>query len=234
MRCEDVYRLFFRPGEVCEIRSYGLSRTNPAWEGFAAGEGLVSGYFDNAEDFGRAAEALDQAGARGVYFTLNPVIPDLLARCSNRLQAATAKSIATSDKDVACIRWLPLDFDPVRPKGISSTDAELEAACRLAAEVHDWLVGEMGFEPGVRAVSGNGAHLCMRLPDLPNTPESAELVRRAILAVKQRFENPKVEVDTKVGNPARIWRLYGTTARKGDHTPMRPHRRSRLWKNMGV
>ena len=28
--------------------------------------------------------------------------------------------------------------------------------------------------------------------------------------------------------PARITKLYGTMTRKGDHTPERPHRRSRI------
>jgi hypothetical protein len=35
-------------------------------------------------------------------------------------------------------------------------------------------------------------------------------------------------VDTANANPARIWKLYGTCSRKGDHTPERPHRRARL------
>src|SRR5262249_32077297 len=33
-----------------------------------------------------------------------------------------------------------------------------------------------------------------------------------------------VKVDTSVSNAARIWKLYGTMACKGDSTPDRPHR----------
>ena len=62
-KCSDVYLFFFEPGEVVEIRAYGLSRSNKAWEGFAGGNGIIYGYFDNADDFGAAAEALDRAGA---------------------------------------------------------------------------------------------------------------------------------------------------------------------------
>lgn len=229
MKCSDVYWLFFNPGEVVEIRSYGLNGTSSAWRGRAFGEGVVLGYFDDAEAFGQAAESLDRSGALGVYFTLNPVIPDLLSRCANRLQASGPKTSATTDRDVLCIRWLPIDLDPVRPKGISSTNEELMASGKVAERIRDALVLRGWCQP-IMAVSGNGCHVAFRLPDLPNTADNAALVHRAIMAVKAEFETPEVEIDTKVGNPARIWRLYGTTARKGDSTERRPHRQSRLFR----
>ena len=37
-----------------------------------------------------------------------------------------------------------------------------------------------------------------------------------------------MSVDTANFNAARIWKLYGTVSRKGDNTPERPHRRSRI------
>jgi hypothetical protein len=114
---EQIYNLFFNPGEVTEIRAFGLSKGSKAWEGGAGGAGIVYGYFDNPKDFAKAA-AMEQAMAPGIYFTLNPVIPDLLARAANRLKAAGTKSITTSDKDILCIRWLPIDLDPKRPAGI--------------------------------------------------------------------------------------------------------------------
>jgi hypothetical protein len=46
----------------------------------------------------------------------------------------------------------------------------------------------------------------------------------------QAFDDKTVTVDRKVFNPARIWKLYGTLACKGDNTGDRPHRVSRiLW-----
>jgi hypothetical protein len=75
MKCSDVYKIFFRPGEVTEIRSFGINGKSKAWEGWS--RGTVFGYFDNAAAFGEAAEALDKAGARGIYFTVNPCNPDL-------------------------------------------------------------------------------------------------------------------------------------------------------------
>ena len=223
MKTSDVYNLFFEPGEVTEIRAFGLSKSNKAWEGWAGGTGIVYGYFDNAEDFGKAAAGLEAAKAPGVYFTLNPVIPDLLARSANRLQAAKAKSASTSDKGIVCVRWLPIDLDPVRPAGISSTDAELKAAEGVANKIYKWM-DTLGWAKPVVAVSGNGVHLVYRLPDIADLDAGAGNVRNALRALEEKFGTKKVNVDGTVFNPARIWKLYGTTARKGDHTESRPHR----------
>lgn len=219
-----VYDLFFFPGEVVEIRAYGLSRNNPAWEGWAAGAGIVYGYFDNGPDFAKAAQALEKARAPGIYYTLNPVNPALLSRAVNRLKAADMKTSTTADADIKCVRWLPVDLDPRRPAGIPSTDDELRCAMSLRDEIWKWM-SVRGFNC-VPACSGNGAHLICRLEELDNTDATKEIIKSALAALSARFSNDEVEVDEKVFNPARIWKLYGTTVRKGDHTDKRPHRRS--------
>lgn len=227
-KISDVYSLFFHAGEVAEIRALGLRGKGP-WRNFAAGAGIVSGYFDNSEDFGKAAQALDKAGASGVYFTVNPCDPALIARAANRLVASPPRT--TTDAEIVCLRWLLVDLDPLRPAGISATNEELEAALGLAREVAGWLENKLGFPQGLRACSGNGYHLCYRLPDLPNDDGHVRMIKRAIGAIANKFSSQKVEVDQGVFNPARIWKVYGTTARKGDSTPTRPHRKSFLLKN---
>lgn len=226
MNCAEVYNLFFQTGEVTEIRAYGCRGKNVGWSGWTTN--IVYGYFDNAEAFGKAAMALERAKAPGIYFTLNPVIPDLLARAANRLKAADAKSSSTSDTDIACIRWLPIDLDPRRPSGISSTDDELAAAVRIRERIRKWLEGEMGWpaKDRIRAHSGNGTHLLYPMGDLSNTPATTQLIKDYLAAISAKFENEWVDIDLKVYNPSRIWKLYGTTARKGDHTEARPHRKS--------
>jgi len=237
MKTKDTYNVFFEPGEVTEIRAYGLKGRSKAWEGWAGGSGVVYGYFDNPDDFGVAAEALEQARAPGIYFVLNPVLPDLLARACNRLKAAGQKSPQTADKDILCIRWLPVDLDPDRPSGISSSQAELDAAISVRNKIGQWMKKKWDLPAGagVPAVSGNGAHLCYRLPDLPlerrdNPSEdpNVQMIKHALVALHQEFsrDGQGVQVDLKVYNPARIWKLYGTTARKGDHISARPHRKS--------
>jgi P4 family phage/plasmid primase-like protien len=224
---QNVYRRFFSPDEVVEIRALGLRGKDRAWDGFCTGAGVVAGYFDNGDDFDLAAAALDEVGATGVYFSLNPVNPDLLARAVNRLVGSP--KYLTQDTDIVCLRWLPIDLDPVRPAGISSTEKELRKAADVARKITGWLEGEMAFPKGLRACSGNGFHLCYRLPDLPNDTDHRELIRQALAAVAAKFTSSEIEIDLKVGNPARIWKLYGTIGRKGDHTEARPHRRSYLF-----
>lgn len=95
--CSQVFDLFFEAGEVTEIRAFGLDgRSRNVWADFAGG-GIVSGYFDNAADFGRCAAALDRSKAEGVYFVLNPVLPELLARACNRLKGFNQKQKLTTD-----------------------------------------------------------------------------------------------------------------------------------------
>ena len=137
------------------------------------------------------------------------------------------------------MRWLPIDLDPgvevgqtgvfTRRSGFSATDAEVKAAVDLGQEITAWMEGEMGFSRAVRAFSGNGLHLMYRIPDLPNDAEHRELVKRAIGVIAAKFTSDRVDVDVKTVNPARIWKLYGTTGRKGDSTPDRPHRRSYIY-----
>ena len=105
-------RLLGRHGGIIEIR---LLRTK---------KGTVSGYFDNLE---RAAQAVTRwDGIATIYATANPVNPTLLARADNRLKEYAR--ITTSDADVLRRAWFPVDLDPVRPAGISATDAEVAAA----------------------------------------------------------------------------------------------------------
>jgi len=227
-----VYQTFFKPGEVVEIRGLGLSGKDPAWSGFCGGGGggVISGYFNNGDAFAEAAIALDEAGANGVYFTLNPVNPALLARAANRLVASPKHT--TKDEDAQCVRWLFLDFDPVRPSGISSTMEELNASADVAKAVTIYLEQTLGFAKGLRACSGNGYHLLYCLPDLPNDLDHRGLVRKATEAVEFKFRNEKVNIDLKVYNPGRIIKAYGTTARKGDSTKVRPHRESYLFEGL--
>jgi hypothetical protein len=232
-KCSDTYKLLFAVGEVTEIRAYGCKGRNKAWEGFAGGTGIVFGYFDNAEAFGKAADALEASKAQGIYFTLNPVLPDLLARAANRLRAADGKTPSTSDKEILCIRWLPVDLDPIRPAGISSSAEELAEAVELRGKIEKWMIEQFTWEPTARAISGNGAHLLYRWTDTPLTnkanPSEDPMViqiKRGLAGIHATWKNDKVEIDQKVFNPSRIWKLYGTTARKGDSTPTRPHRAS--------
>lgn len=227
-RCAEVYPFFFyeEKREVTEIRAFGLNGKNKAWEGWS--RGTVFGYFDNAADFGAAAETLDKAGARGIYFTVNPCNPDFMAKAANRLRVPDEKTSLTMDKDILCLRWLLLDLDAkyAHETQVSASKEELEKTLRLRNEIYKWITNEFDGSLPIPACSGNGAHLVYKLPDLPNNDESKDLIKTVLKALNFKFNNDDVDIDLSVFNPARIWKLYGTTARKGDQYKDRVHRRS--------
>lgn len=200
-------------GQVVELRVLGVNEKKRT----------DSGYFS---DFGKLAQAAVgyDGRAEGIYFTINPVNPALLARADNRVKAYADHT--TSDQDILKRITLPIDFDPVRPAGISATANEKQASLERAWACRTWLASQGWPEP-VFADSGNGAHLLCAL-DLPNTAESSDLVKHCLLALSTLFSDDQVKVDTSTGNASRIFKLYGTLARKGDDTPERPHRRAAI------
>jgi hypothetical protein len=212
---ESALHVLASPGQVIEVRALAETCTH-------------SGYFTDTSTLARIVEALDTDPAvHGVYITLNEVNPALLARRANRIKMHLSRSDATtSDADITRRHWFPIDIDPVRPGGVSSTDMEHDRALGKAGEIEVWLTA-LGFPRAVRSDSGNGAHLLYRI-DLPNDESSKNLVQQCLVTLDLLFSDLQVSVDTANYNAGRIWKLYGTMARKGDHTTERPHRRSRV------
>ena len=127
------------PGDIHELRIPNAGR-----------EGTISGYFDSPEKMTAAVLKMDGKYA-GVYITLNPCKPELLARICNRF--IPYAKLTTSDHDILCRQWLLIDCDPKRPGGISSTDAEHGRAITTACSIWDSLRGE-GWPDPVVADSG--------------------------------------------------------------------------------
>ncbi len=200
--------VLFKPEQVVELRAI-------------QGRAVDVGYFNERDALVDAAVELDSRAS--VYVTLNPICPALLARSANRTRRGAS---ATADPDVQRRRWLLIDLDPVRPSGISSSDPEHEAAIARARDVWRFL-RDQGWPEPVAADSGNGAHLLYRV-DLPNDAEAHALIKGVLAALEFKLGDDVVTIDTSVFNAARITKVYGTLACKGDATPERPHRRSRL------
>jgi hypothetical protein len=211
----SVIELLAGPGQVVEVRALAENATH-------------SGYFTDYAALAQYAGALDTDPAvHGTYVTLNRVNPSLLSRRANRIKMRLARTdTTTSDAEITRRRWFPVDIDPVRPGGVSSSNPEHEAAFAMAERVALWL-GNLGFPEPVRADSGNGAHLLYRI-DLPNDDASLTLVKRGLAVLDAIFSDESATVDKTNSNAGRIWKLYGTIARKGDNTAERPHRRSRV------
>lgn len=211
----ELYHRLLAPDQVVELRALGVQRGTgkPHTE---------AGFFDpgHLPEMAKAALALTTY-AKGVYFTLNPLNPVLLARRCNRTAWANEGELA-KDKDVLVRRWLLIDADPIRDPLVSATEAEKAEAKSVALDVREHLRGR-GWPDPVLADSGNGYHLLYRI-DLPAA--DGGLVERLLRALAARFDTPRVKIDQSVHNPSRICKLPGTMARKGDSTPDRPHRRA--------
>ena len=199
------------PGSVTELR---IPRTS---------KGTQSGYFDDPATLSQIAAAWS-GRASGLYITLNAVRRDLLARAANRVVAHARNT--TKDEDIVRRRWCPIDFDAVRPAGISATDGEHQAALDRARQCRDWLC-EQGWPEPVFADSGNGAHLLYRI-ELPNDGPSCELLKHGLEALAFQFGDGSVVVDQATYNASRVWKLYGTLAAKGENLAERPHRLAKL------
>lgn len=218
-------KAFFSPGDVFEIRVLEAITAKGA-SGYSSRPHIESGYFDYSH-IGNVASALEHIrSARGVYVTPNPVNPDLLARCANRIQSAMQDS-TTKDKNILRRRWLLVDCDVEHNgvSGISSSDGEHCDAELKAREIAEKLSG-IGWPEPIVMDSGNGASL-MYAVDLDVGDGDNALVGSIIDAFKS-FDSETVKVDPQVKNLARVWRLPGTMNCKGDDIPERPHRMARI------
>ena len=206
-------QLMWEPGTVMEMRCPKTPK------------GVVSGYYSELAPLLRDSTTWS-GKSEAVYLTLNSVNPDLLARARNRAEPYAKHT--TRDAEIVRRRWMLVDFDPVRPAGVSATDEEHAAALERAGQCRDWLLGQRWPLP-VYADSGNGAHLLYRM-DLPNDEESRRKLEQCLAILAARFDDAQVVVDQTTFNASRISKLYGTLAAKGDSVPElgRVHRIARI------
>jgi hypothetical protein len=198
-------------GQVTELRA-------PKAKGKGDFRATVSGYFNSVPKLVEESKKID---APGVYVTLNPVDPRLLARCNNRVKTLGKGDASANDRDILCRRWLFIEADSIRPSGICATSDEKAEAKAVADALLMYLRGEGWPEP-MQIDSGNGYHLFFRI-DLPT--DDGGLVERCLKALAHQFDTVAAYVDVSVANPSRIIRMPGSWNKKGDRTPDRPYRK---------
>ena len=71
--------------------------------------------------------------------------------------------------------------------------------------------------------SGNGVHLYYII-DLPNTPDSQQLIKSFAAVLAAKFDNEHVHIDQSLDDANQLMRLPGLMNCKGENTPERPHR----------
>lgn len=177
------------------------------------------GFYRNREAFFRDVARL--TGKLNLYTNLNRVNPDLYGRAADRFKPYSVTRF--TDAEVIWRPRLCVDLDPVRLSGINSTDAELQAALELGAEVRDYLAAQFGVEP-LAVHSGNGVQLVCKIDEPVDSPLAAQLLKH----LDAKFSNPHCKVDTTLSDAARIVRLPGTLNMKGDDIPERPRRYAQI------
>jgi hypothetical protein len=197
-------KLFHEGGEIVELRALN-------------GSARVCLLFTDPDELMERAQALSSAGYN-CYHTINPISPTL--------GAPSAK-----DDDILRIRWIPYDIDPDRkaPDGTklkgnhASTEAEKSGSFEIAGRVTAfWKT--LGVEP---ALVDHGNGYCVLVPTEMEKID-AGLVADILKLHAREYDTLAAHIDVSVGNPSRILRIPGTVNRKGENTPDRPHRMSRI------
>lgn len=184
--------------------------------------GSMSGWFfgkNSSKEILSLIERFD-GNAEAIYVTLNPINTNALTRSGEQ------RSALTKDADIERRYFILIDVDPVRPSDLSSTEEEKNNSLIVIQQIEQYLTAQGWPAPAI-ADSGNGYHLLYSC-DMENSEESTKLVRSVLNELSSRFSTDEAKVDTVVYNAARIVKLYGTIAKKGEDTPERPHRRSML------
>tara|TARA_R110002110_G_scaffold36824_9_gene122428 strand:- start:1305 stop:3836 length:2532 start_codon:yes stop_codon:yes gene_type:complete len=211
------------PNQVVELRALHVPVSPSVSRTF-------SGFFSSLDLLAKAAAALSDQGASGVYFTMNPVDPDFLDRSPNEVGPAR-RGMLTKDENVTRVKWLLIDIDPIRAEGQTkqcATDEEKAEAAQVARKVTRFLTGQ-GWTSPYFGDSGNGYHLMY-----PLESAESEQLKTVLDMLAFMFNTDGALVDQAVFNPSRIWKLYGTVARKGTSSEERPWRRAKLFPAEGV
>lgn len=212
----EVYKwwdVFKNGSDLTEIR---ILSGNKTW----------SGYFKNVETLLRCIEPYSNSPHTQIYFTLNRIKDACYGRSQQDKIIPIFREPTTSDVDIEGRTHILIDLDPVRPAGVSSSNEELNFAYQKAVDVYNWLLSQ-GFNEPIVCKSGNGYHIvipCM----MAATSDVTEVVKKFLQVLSLFFSDDNVEVDEKVFNLARISKLPGTMACKGENTSDRPWRLSEI------
>jgi hypothetical protein len=189
------------------------------------------GYFRDVEQAVKAIKALEKENPVAIFCTLNPVDSATAAKSAGKMKRCGTGE-AVDNSAILRRQILLIDIDPVRPSGVSSTNAEMNLSLEKANLIADYLQ-RLGWPDPLRTMSGNGAGLLYRIEEA-NSEEADQLISSCLESLDQQFSDDHVHVDTSVSDAKRLTKIAGTWARKGsdfqpDELPIdhhRPHRRS--------
>jgi hypothetical protein len=220
------------PGELIELQALPGSRPK-----YPRPESFRSHSIDAIVDGLRQMDSRPIGDVLGVFMIANHVDPAIAARGLVDGWQPIRKGGGTKDSDMSSRAVMYFDFDADRPSGISSTEEQHAVAHACASVCYLEIATHLGDDNGSAVGfgdSGNGAHVYLALADLPCTPEVEGVIKALLLAGHALFGTPNVKVDQTVSDAKRLCPAFGTTKRKGEHMPDRPHRRTLFWAEAGA
>jgi hypothetical protein len=194
---------------------------------FCEGQIKVAHARSEAEHVRLLKETNTLRGFNGAYQLVNgPMDPDLLYRYEPGNWHKGWNGRAT-DRDIRGLRALFLDCDPIRPKGISSSETQLAEAWAVSEAVQGWFAEMFGdASPIGWGCSGNGYFTLVALEPMAPSQDTTKRISELLGLINKRFGTERVKIDTAVANAARLMPAAGTWKRKGFSSPERPHRKT--------
>ncbi len=178
---------------------------------------FVAGHYDDPDASDGAVDTLGESYT-AVWVTCNRVAVLPAGRTLNPARLTCGSRVTNGHMEQRYISLL-FDYDPPRPKGMMSTDKDLQAAVDQAMADREWLHSSLGWPLLPYGISGSGVQVRPRT-DLEATPENIRLVARVLTALKQR--SSFIDVGRHALN--QLCRYFGTMNRKGGNDPERPWR----------
>jgi len=134
----------------------------------------------------------------------------------------------TKTETVKNIDAIVFDIDPVRTKGLPSTQSELREAEKVGLAVCEYLKGS-GKKPYL-ALSGNGYQVWLKVDIQPLDAEHNKKIEGVLKDIQRHmartYGNERVKIDN-IGDLARVIKVIGTKSVKAMTTDERPNRFSK-------
>lgn len=202
--------LFHGPGSTIEIRLISKNKNG-------------SGYFNDIDAALADIRAHSGYDGFGIYAPFNEMKDGAGSKTQFGSIQIGGRLSTTSDNEIAVRRYFFIDIDPERPTDTNATDEQKTLAWQKCVQVRTFLRNE-GFNEPVVVDSANGYHLYYKI-DVPNTPETTEIIKNATKALNILFGDEHTKIDEAIFNAARIAKIPGTQSAKGAvNDPLRPRR----------
>lgn len=211
----DIRRFY----EILGHENYGLTEVrviHPL-------KGLMGiGFYDDKKRFVESCIGWNEKG--NVYVGKNPRPFSFCEYKEAHNQISSRQRVGGKSRDVSWMTMLNLDIDPVREKGLASTDDELRRAIKAGTEITD------DYEDSVLYSTGNGVGVLF--PVKPFEVADCSMLEMKIKTWEQKFRS-RVEVSgllklDSMYDLARIIKVAGTYSIKGDDSVERPFRVARI------